>query len=295
MKSILSPKLLLAARVAALLLFTMPAILCAHGQTYQDSFQAARALLNLKRYSEAFQQAKRANALDSSQWGAYYVAGTALVGLQRQGEAITFFQAALARAPEQARPIINSAIASCRQITANENQTPPPATQVPPPSARVAAGPLDLTVPYASAQQPEPARPQFYQGQTTTVGNCYESHAGFGFRVKPGTVTLGPNFEWQEPSNPSHNYSVPVEQVSKFYPNLTTSSKQNKIELEQEKRIDVSGYTEELNTSIGEGGVSFSFSINGKSKNLWCGRNEFVEIFRYFQAHGFYQDVAIIQ
>ena len=76
--------------------------LCAYGQTYQSSFENSRALLKAKRYSEALQEAQRAISLDGSQWAAYYVAGTALVGLERHGEAINLFQAALVHAPEQA-------------------------------------------------------------------------------------------------------------------------------------------------------------------------------------------------
>ena len=101
------------------------------GQTYQSSFESSRTLLKQKRYSEALQEAQRAVALDSSQWGAYYVAGTALVGLDKQSEAIGTIELALSRAPETAKPIINNAIVACRQVLASKQQAhqatyPPP-------------------------------------------------------------------------------------------------------------------------------------------------------------------------
>jgi hypothetical protein len=120
-----SPKRALRWRFAAICMFSAVASMCVLAQTYQASFQNARTLLSQKRYSEALQEAQRAIALDDSQWGAYYVAGTALVGLDRQSEAIGEFQAALPRAPETAKPVIDSAIAACRQILADKSQARP--------------------------------------------------------------------------------------------------------------------------------------------------------------------------
>ncbi len=110
-------------------LLVMATVVCAYAQTYQTTFENARALLKQKRYTEALQEAERANSLDSSQWGAYFVAGTALVGLDRQANAIVEFQGALERAPEQAKPTINEAIAACRQILANHNPSAPAQNQ----------------------------------------------------------------------------------------------------------------------------------------------------------------------
>jgi tetratricopeptide (TPR) repeat protein len=115
------------------------ASICAYGQTYQSTFENARALLKQSRYSEALQEAGRATKMDGSQWGAYFVAGAALVGLDRQAEAIDQFQAALARAPEQAKATINQAIAACRQILSSRNERP--ATDSPPPSAPAQSNP----------------------------------------------------------------------------------------------------------------------------------------------------------
>ncbi len=110
-----------------LLIFTS----VAYSQTYQSAFENARALLKQKRYTEALQEAERANSIDNSQWGAYFVAGTALVGLDRQANAILKFQGALQRAPEQAKPTINEAIAACRQILANRSPSAPAPSQPP--------------------------------------------------------------------------------------------------------------------------------------------------------------------
>jgi tetratricopeptide (TPR) repeat protein len=102
-------------RLAACSLLLIFSSVCVSGQTYQTTFDNARALLKEKRYSEALQEATRASQLDGSQWGAYFAAGTALVGLERQVEAINKFQDALSRAPEQAKPTISQAIVACRQ------------------------------------------------------------------------------------------------------------------------------------------------------------------------------------
>jgi tetratricopeptide (TPR) repeat protein len=98
---------------SALLIVTS---LFAYGQTYQAKFDNSRDLLKQKRYSEALRESELASRLDNSQWGAYFVAATALIGLERQSEAIAQFQAALTRAPERAKPTIKQAIAACHQI-----------------------------------------------------------------------------------------------------------------------------------------------------------------------------------
>jgi hypothetical protein len=55
--------------------------------------------------------------------------------LEEQADAISWFQAALARAPEQAKPTINQAIVACKQIVASRSQPPPvPAPQYVPAS-----------------------------------------------------------------------------------------------------------------------------------------------------------------
>jgi tetratricopeptide (TPR) repeat protein len=255
--------------------------LCAYGQTYQATFDNARALLKAKRFNEALQEAERASRLDNTEWGAYFVAGTALVGLERQAEAISQFQAALARAPEKAKPIINEAIAACRQILANRSQ--PPATYSPPP-------PLGAISPVPSHVVSPPAAPQ--ASAFGSVGNCWELHTFGSYTANPGTVSLGSTFGWEDPQDPSHNYSVPVDQVRDFKVELWYQSKQQQRELKEQRRIDVS-QSQYPEAGGGANGVRITFSINGKRKGLGCYRNEFVTIFQYFQSHGFYQGFVV--
>jgi tetratricopeptide (TPR) repeat protein len=118
--------------VFARCLVSMSFCCCLFGQTYQATFESARGLLRQQRYNEAFQEARRATQIDSSQWGAYFVGGTALVGLEKQSDAISWFQAALARAPEQAKPSINQAIAACQQIVSSRSQQAPKGPYSPP-------------------------------------------------------------------------------------------------------------------------------------------------------------------
>ena len=105
--------------------------LSVYGQGYQRPYDNARTLLKAKKFDEALQEANRAIQLDRSQWAAYFVAGIALVGLKRRADAISYFQAALTRAPEPAKPTVNEAIAACHEILANRSQ-PPLASYSPP-------------------------------------------------------------------------------------------------------------------------------------------------------------------
>jgi Tetratricopeptide repeat len=90
------------------------------GQTYQETFEHARSLLKQNQFAEALEQARLAVKLDSTRWEGWYVAGTAAVGLEKTDLAIDYFQEALSRAPDAAKPTVNNAITACRQALASK-------------------------------------------------------------------------------------------------------------------------------------------------------------------------------
>jgi tetratricopeptide (TPR) repeat protein len=90
------------------------------GQTYQETFEHARSLLKQNQFAEALEQARLAVKLDSTRWEGWYVAGTAAVGLEKTDLAIDYFQEALSRAPDAAKPTVNNAITACRQVLASK-------------------------------------------------------------------------------------------------------------------------------------------------------------------------------
>jgi tetratricopeptide (TPR) repeat protein len=112
------------ARSAVISLVLAMLCFCAFGQTYESAFNHARDLLKQKQYAQALDEVRQSIHLDNSRWEAWYVAGTASVGLEKYDLAIDYFQEALNRAPEQAKPTIDQAIATCHQILSNKVTSP---------------------------------------------------------------------------------------------------------------------------------------------------------------------------
>jgi hypothetical protein len=121
------------------------------GQTYQETFEHARSLPKQHQFAEALDQARLAVKLDSTRWEGWFAAGTAAIGLEKTDLAIDYFQEALSRAPDAAKPTVNNAIAACRQVLASKSQPPPPPSSspprpAPPPAISQSSPPLSVGV-----------------------------------------------------------------------------------------------------------------------------------------------------
>lgn len=258
--------------------FVWFSVLCAYGQTYQSVFDNARALLNQKRYSEALQEAQRANALDKSQWGAYYVGGTALIGLGQPVRALQCFNWARPLAPPEVIPLIDRAIAASNQMIANQNQSPaPPAYSAP------------QYVPTVPPSQPPPP------AASLKLGDCWEGHVGYGTLEKKetwrqGIVTIGDSFGFNAPNYPSSDYLVTPNQISDFKVSPIYASKQQTEEFKMGHQIDIrSPFSDNGRVQFG-----INFKVDGKSKKLWCNPDGFVAVFKYFQLRGFDSGLTIV-
>jgi hypothetical protein len=85
------------------------------GQSYESLVAKARSLINEKKPQEAVTQSEAAIQLDDKRWEAYVTAASAYSEQQLYDDAIGMLQMALARAPEDKKALVRSAITESRQ------------------------------------------------------------------------------------------------------------------------------------------------------------------------------------
>ena len=105
--------------------------ICLYAQSYAEAFNSARRSLSEKRFNDAFQQGNQAIRLDNRRWEAYFLTGSALVGLQQPTEARKYFQTALNLAPESAKADVSKAIEACRTMVGATSVATPPEAPAP--------------------------------------------------------------------------------------------------------------------------------------------------------------------
>jgi hypothetical protein len=93
-------------------------LLCSAGlgqQTYDAHLAQAKSLIMQQRYADAVTEAQKAITTDGQRWEAYAVAAKAYSGQKLYDDAIGMLQIALARSPEDKKPLVRDAIAECRK------------------------------------------------------------------------------------------------------------------------------------------------------------------------------------
>jgi hypothetical protein len=81
--------------------------------SYDDHLTRSKSLITQQQFSDAIKEAQKAIATDGQRWEAYVIAAKGYSSQRYYDDAIGMLQMALARAPDDKKPLVRDAIADC--------------------------------------------------------------------------------------------------------------------------------------------------------------------------------------